>query len=469
MHWACLGIHVSMGRVGPSSWLVAILVGSLLSACSNSTPPSGSTGGYATAGSRSGSASDVGHGTSGHDAAGMDAAGRAGASVSASEADSAAPTSPTEAALHFEALMGQHSVLASDMMRARVRADSDLAQAATAALSRNTEAMGNLLQPVIGAPGRTQFATLWGGHVEALFHYARGLATGDTAGRMDARAKLVDLEDQLAGFFAAGSHGRLSRADARPAVRMHIDHLLQGADAYAAKDYESSARLYRQSYSHTFDLGATLARALLAPSVAKALGTPSLRLRSALTKLLGEHVSLVTAAMRASIGDRADFSSIGAALNGNTLDLTAAIDSLFGRASAERFQAQWADHVDQLLAYTSAVVQGDAAGQERARRKLRTFERVFASFLNTATEDRLGQAALAQTFLLHDRMLLAAIDAFAAKNYQQAHDLSYRAYEDMFAVAGQLARVIGATIAGRLPQGGAETGGGYMAELVEAR
>jgi hypothetical protein len=407
---------------------------------------------------------------SSHDAAGDGgSAAPADASAAGSAADSATPASPTEAALRLEALVGQHSVLASDMMRARVRADSDLAQAADAALGKNTEAMGNQLQPAIGAPAREQFEKMWAEHIAALFIYSRGLATGDDAALEDARHELVEYEDELAEFFAAESKGRWSRSAARAALRRHSEHLVRAADAYAAKNYESAAKLYRHSYSQTFDLGTTLARALLPPSVAKALDRPSLRLRSALTKLLGEHVSLVTAAMRSSLGDRDDFAAMGAAVNANTLGLTAAIDSLFGAAAAKGFQAQWADHVDQLMAYTTAVVNGDAAGRERARRELRTFERSFAGFLNTATQDRLGRAALAQTFLLHDRMLLAEIDAFAAKDFQQAHDLSYRAYEDMFTVSGQLARAIGATIAGRLPRGGSQTGGGSMAGLVEGR
>jgi hypothetical protein len=379
---------------------------------------------------------------------------------------SAAPTSATESALRLEALLGEHSILVSDMMRARIRQDADLAQVANAAVGQNTQDMATLLAPVLGADATTQFGTLWSEHVQMLFNYSRGLATDDKAVQKSSRAELIEYETQLAEFFVAGSKGRLPRDAAAAAIKEHIDHLLAGADAYAAKQYVKSAQLYRESYGHTFDLGATLAHVLLPPAVGKQLDTPALQLRTSLTKVLGEHVALVVAAMRSAVGDRKDFAAMGDAVNGNTIDLTKAIDSLFGPGAAQGFQTRWADHVDALIAYTSATVDHDDKGQQKARLALRHFEASFGSFMNTATENRLGQKALVQAYVMHDRMLLAEIDAYAAKNFEQAHELSDQTYDDMFTVAGQLSDAIGATLAGSLPRGGSQTGGGGTAGMA---
>jgi hypothetical protein len=393
------------------------------------------------------------------------------ASSSASSGAGSASSSgtATDAALRLQALLGQHSILASEMMRARIRADDDLAGAADAALGKNAAAMSDLLTPILPAAARQQFSTAWGEHIQALFNYARGLSIGDAGVRSTARAELVKYEGELAEFFVAHSQRRLDRGAALAAVRMHIDQLLAGADAYAAKNYVSAAATYRLSYSHTFDLGAVLARAFLPEKAARELDTPAARLRTALTKLLGEHVGLVIAAMRSAVSDPNGFAAMGAAVNGNTTDLTGAIDSLFGASAAHGFETLWADHVDLLMAYTRSVVRRDAAGQERARLDLRSFEQSFAGYLSAATQRRLGQPALAQAFVMHDRELLAEIDAYAAKTFQQAHDLSDQTYQDMFTVSGQLAGAIGATLAGRLPRGGSQTGGGGMAHLVQAR
>jgi hypothetical protein len=377
------------------------------------------------------------------------------------------PAGPADAALRLEALVGEHSILAAEMMRARIRTDDDLTQAADAALGKNTQDLGAVLQPVIGADGVEQFQPLWSQHVSILFNYARGLATKDAAVTKDARQQLLRYEERLAQFFVAGSQGRLDRATAIAAVRMHVDLLLDGADAYAKGDRETSVRLYRESYAHSFGLGEALARALLPASVGTQLDEPGMRLRAALTKLLGEHVALVVATMRATVADTADQPSLAEAVNGNTQDLAGAIDALFGAAAAKGFQERWADHVDELMAYARAVAKQDTAGQDRARRNLQRFEQTFATFLDGATEHRLGQPALAQAFVMHDRMLLAQIDAYGAKDYAQAHELSYQTSDEMFTVSAQLATAIGSTVAERLPKGGSATGGGGMAGQLD--
>ena len=67
---------------------------------------------------------------------------------------------------------------------------------------------------------------------------------------------------------------------------------------------------------------------------------------------------------------------------------------------------------------------------------------------------------------MHDQMLLHQTDAFAAKQYRQAHDMAHSTYTQMFDLAGQLADAFGATVAARLPSGGPKTGLGGMAGVL---
>jgi hypothetical protein len=252
-------------------------------------------------------------------------------------------------------------------------------------------------------------------------------------------------------------------------MQMHVDHLLMQADAYAAKDYPTADRIYRESYQHTYDLGATVAGALLAPKEAAALQTPIWRLRSQLGELLAEHVVLVEDLTRAAVTNTPDFSAAGQIVNGNTSDLAAAMDSLFGAAAAKDFQSLWGRHVEQLMAYASATAAGDSTRREQARTNLGDFEKRMAAFLESATGKRLGSSGLAKAFQSHDQMLLLHADAFAAKDYGKAHDIAYETYEHMFELAHQLADAFGATVAARLPAGGVQTGYGGMADAVERR
>ena len=372
--------------------------------------------------------------------------------------------SPADKALQLEALLGQHSVLAADLMRGRIRNDDDFGQAANAAVTRNTDDLAAMVGSLFGDQAATAFRGLWTDHVTALFNYSRGLATNDTAVRDDAKAKLVAFENGLADFFSSASQGRLPRDAARAAVQAHVEHLTAQADAYAAKDYARSDALYRETYAHTFDLGHTLAVTLLPPDQAGALDQPSWRLRSALDRLLGEHVALAVGALRAGGTNSPDFPAAADALNGNTRDLAAAMGTLFGAQAGQQFLSLWADHVDQLVAYTSGVAGNDAAKRDGARwRRLRDFEGRLADFLDSATGSKMHSADLAKAFLAHDQMLTQQVDAFAGRDFPRAHDLAYSTYQDMFGLSGQLADAFGETVAARLPQGGAQTGAGGTA------
>jgi hypothetical protein len=380
----------------------------------------------------------------------------------------AVPGSAAEAGLRLQALLGQHTVLAADMMRGRLRGDPDLAQAANSALGRNTEALGQLVA-LVAPTARERFTGLWSAHVTALFNYARGLADGDDRVRADARAATLRFETELAGVVATLSGGRLPRPAATAALRAHVEHLLGQADAYAAKDYAQADRLYREAYAHAFGLGRTLAEALVPPAQAAALRAPGWRLRSELGRLLGEHVVLVVAALRAGVTSGPDFAAAGQAVDANTQDLAGAVDTLFGAAAARRFQNLWADHVDALMAYAAAVARRDDAQRTAAVGRLDVFERQLASFLATATARRLPAATLAKAFRGHDQMLVQQVDAFVAEDYGRAHDIAYSTYEQTAGLARDLAEAFGATVASRLPRGGVQTGLGGMAAVVGRR
>jgi hypothetical protein len=380
-----------------------------------------------------------------------------------------AGTSAADAAVRLQALLGQHSVLAADLMRSRIRGDDSFVQAADAALGENTDAMSDLIGQLFGAATANKFEPMWSEHVVALVAYAAAVADQDAAARAHAHAELVEYEEDLADFFAGASHGRLPDAAARAAVRMHVDHLTMQADAYAAGDYATADRLYREGYQHTYDLGLTLADALLPARDRATLRQPIWRLRSQLGRSLAEHAVLVEDVTRAAVTNTADFDAAAAMINGNTRDLAAAVDTLFGASVAKRFQAQWAAHVEQLVAYASATAAGQPARQQQARAALLNFERGAAALLAPATGGRMTAAGLSAALNEHDQMLMRHADAYAAKDYKGAHDLADQTYEHMFELARGLADGFGAQVAARLPRGGPETGQGGRADVVEKR
>jgi hypothetical protein len=378
-----------------------------------------------------------------------------------------AHASAADLAIQFEALLGQHSVLAADVMRSRIRGDDDFVQAANAALGKNTDAMSALVGQLFGAATAKKFAPMWSQHIVALVAYAGALSDQDKDALADARKELTEYEEDLGAFFAGASKGRLNKSAADSAVAMHIGHLTTQADAYAKKDYVTADRIYREGYEHTYDLGGTLADALLPAADRATLQQPIWRLRSQLGKLLAEHAVLVEDVTRAAVTNTPDFSAAAQMINANTSNLAAAMDTLFGAPAAKSFQSLWAFHVEQLVAYSAATAAKDPAKQDAARNQLHTFESRMSAFLGTATSGRMTPANLGAALLLHDQMLLKHADAYGAKDYKGAHDIAYDTYNHMFEVARQLADAFGATVAARLPKGGPQTGYGGLAGFVE--
>ena len=393
------------------------------------------------------------------------ATGTPGQQATASAPAPAAPAaeSKSDAALRLEALMGQHAILAGDLMRGRLRNDEDFAQAANAAVGQNTDDLAGLVGALSDDQQASRFRGLWADHVTALFNYARGLATEDNPVREDAKAKLTATTNDLGDLFATASQGRLGRDAARAAVQAHVDPLTRQADAYAARDYTGANTAYRQAYKQTFDLGNTVATSLLPPGAAADLGTPGWKLRSEMTRLLGEHVGLALGTLRSGATGNADFPAAIVALNGNTTDVTAAVDSLFGGPAAAQFMSLWADHLDLVGGYAADVGAQKPNRREAVQGELRDWGKRFAAFIDTATGGRVPASDLTAAFLGLDDLLLRQVDAFAAKDYQQAQQLANQTYPQVFGLARNMADAFGATLAARMPRGGAETGGGGTA------
>jgi hypothetical protein len=378
----------------------------------------------------------------------------------------AEPNTAADQAIRLQALLGQHSALAADLMRSRIRGDDDFVQAANAALNKNTDDMSALVGQLFGAGAAKVFSPMWSEHIVGLVTYAGALADHNDSERKTAKAELLEYENGLADFFSGASKGRLPRADARAAVHMHVDHLTGQADAYAAKDYATADKLYREGFQHTYALGLALDNALLPKADVAVLQQPIWRLRSQLGELLAEHAVLIEDTTRAAASNTPDFTAAGDEMNANTQDISAAIGTLFSASAGKQFQGMWASHVDALVSYGAATAAKDRGRQQAAKIRLATFETQMSSFLGGATNHKLTDAQYAAALRDHDQMLMQHADAYAAKDYVKAHDIGYDTYNHMFELARTLADAFGESVAEKLPQGGAQTGYGGEAGLV---
>ena len=372
---------------------------------------------------------------------------------------------PVELRTQLEELLGQHAILTVRLSRARLRGDEDLAQTADEALSKNAADIAAPIGAVYGAEAAETFEQAWFNHITYVFNYARGVADDDAAVKSEARNQLDGYVADLSEYLAEATHQAMPADVVAEELRMHVGHLLEQVDAYAAEDYERAFQLERESYAQMFPLGKALAAGIVTGEGAELpaeFDSPAAELQSQLGMRFGEHAELAVDAMRSGISGLPDFPAAAGALDQNTSELTGMIESVFGAESARSFQKLWGDHIDAFVAYTQALAGKDEAAQDAARDRLTGFNSDFAQFLSTATQGRLETAALAEAFVMHEQMLMQQITEYAAADYTTAHQVSYEAYQHMFALAGQAATAIGETVEEGSPMGGAETGGGGM-------
>jgi hypothetical protein len=408
-----------------------------------------------------GAAAACGPGTAGR--SGSSAAPHVDHQVMRLVAAAAVPTSPRQVRAQFEQLLGLHALLAVRQMRSVVAAAPAFGQAAGVSLQQNTDELTRLVGTAYGGAQADGFTTLWQRHLVDLMAYAKGVASHDPSATKTARAALLADANAYGSWLEEASHGRVRASDAAAGVRVHVEELMDQADAYAARDYAKAYRIERQAYEHMFTAGAGLAKASVTPEVAVGLDTPPERLRSAFAMLLGEHLELIVEAQRATFAGAPRFQAAAAQVNANTTALTKAMAVLVGPTKAAEFQTAWANHVEGLLAYTAAVAGNDQNAKTAAKQNLDGFAERLALYFSAIVKNVLAADPLTKAITAHDQHLIDHIDAYAAKDYDQAQEMELEGYQQMLEVANTLVSAIQRTVKPQLPVGGSKTGGGGMA------
>ena len=375
----------------------------------------------------------------------------------------AANATPTQLRAQFEQLLGQHALLAMRLTRSQVAKTSDFQQVAEASLQHNSDALSQLVETAYDDTQGNHFQQLWQGYVTDLSTYATAAASQDTSAKQQARAELMAYCDDYGSWLATASNGQVQSDDAVRTARTRVTGLMGQVDAYAARDYGQAYKLERDTYQATFTAGATLTKASVTPTAAAKLDTPPEQLRSAFAMLLGEHMELIIDAQRATFAGSPEFKAAAAQVNANTATLTKAMAAIVGPQKAAEFEAAWANHVEGLLAYSTAVAAKDEAAKETAAQNLSGFGARLALYFSDIVRNELPVEALTEVLGVHDKHLIEQVNAYAANDYAKAEKLQLEGYQQMLGVANTLVDAIQRTVKPQLPVGGSQTGGGGTA------
>jgi hypothetical protein len=179
--------------------------------------------------------------------------------------------------------------------------------------------------------------------------------------------------------------------------------------------------------------------------------------------LFGEHMELIVDAQRATFAEAPEFRAAAAQVNANSSALTKGMGAIVGPTKAAEFQSAWANHVEGLLAYSTAVAGNDQAAKAVAEENLRGVAGRLALYLSDIVRNQLPLEPLTQALGEHDQHLIDQVDAWAAKRYDQAAEMERDGYLQMLGVANTLVGAIQKTVKPQLPAGGSQTGAGGMA------
>jgi hypothetical protein len=348
-------------------------------------------------------------------------------------------------------------------MRGLVVAAPDFVPVASAALQDNTDALTQLITTAYGNTQADRFKQLWQRHLKDLLAYANGVAANNASAKQAARKALMADAEAYGSWLAGASNGRVRAGDAAAGVRMHVEELMTQADAYAAHDYAKAYLIERQAYEHMFTAGAGLAKASVTPELAVGFDAPPEKLRAAFAMLLGEHMELIISAQRATFAGAPEFKAAATQVNANTIALTKGMDAIVGPKKAKEFQSAWADHVEGLLAYSTAVADKDDAAKTTAMQNLDAFAARLALYFSDIVRNELPVEPLTDALTMHDKHLTNHVDAYAAKRYDEALQMEREGYEQMLGVAYTLVGAIQKTVKPKLPVGGSQTGLGGTA------
>lgn len=341
-------------------------------------------------------------------------------------------------------LLGEHVLLAASATNAALAGRDDEFKAAADALDMNSVDLSKAIESVYGKDAGDAFLALWRSHIGFFVDYTTGVATKDQAKQDKAVQDLTGYVNDFAAFLS-GANPNLPQDAVADMVEEHVLGLKDVVDAQASGNMAMAYTSLREAYGHMQMISDALAGAIVKQFPDKFDGqsdTAAADLRVALNKLLSEHVSLAASATNAALGARNDeFKAAADALDTNSVDLSKAIESVYGTDAGDAFLALWRSHIGFFVDYTTGVATKDQAKQDQAVEDLTGYANDFAAFLSGANPN-LTQDAVSGLVAEHVLGLKDVVDAQAEGNMTMAYSSLREAYTHMQMIANPLSDAI---------------------------
>jgi hypothetical protein len=344
----------------------------------------------------------------------------------------------------FNGLLEEHVYLASAATGAALGGRTDEFTAASAALEGNSNAITANMAAVFGAEAGKAFDPLWKKHIAFFVAYTQGLAAHDGGKSAQAVSDLTAYTKDFGAFINSALPALPADAVAS-LVATHVQTLKAVVDAQAAGNEPKAYADLRTAAAHMAMIASPLVGAIAKAQPDKIRGDPASKAADLLTALNGtlrEHVFLASAATGAALGGRDDeYNAAAAGLDGNSDDMTAIIEAVYGPQAGAAFRPLWKKHIGFLVDYTTALRNKQQAKADEAMDNLLQYTEDFGAFISGASP-KLTKDAVAELIKTHVFTLKDVIDAQAARNYTKAYTTERTAADHMAMIANGLATTI---------------------------
>ncbi|MGH2751353.1 MAG: copper amine oxidase [Actinomycetota bacterium] len=322
-------------------------------------------------------------------------------------------------------------------------------KAAAATLDQNSQDLASAIESIYGAEAADAFLEQWREHIGFFVDYTIGGITNNRKAQQKAAQDLAQYEDDFGVFLSEATGGELPADGAAEALQMHVDSLVAAVDSVLAGDPQVFEQLYAAAHEHMPMTAAALAGAIAVQMPEEFDGDPNSsasELQSGLTDLLNSHVFLAGIAVEQAVltedPNSSQFKAAAGALDQNSQDLAAAIESLYGPEAGDAFLEQWREHIGFFVDYTVGGITKDRKVQQKAVQDLAQYEDDFGAFLSEATGGELEAGAASEALQMHVDSLVAAVDSVIGGDAKAFDQLYAAAKEHMPMTASALAGAI---------------------------
>ena len=355
---------------------------------------------------------------------------------------------------NLNALLGEHVLIAAVATSHALGGREAAFKGAVGGLDANSVDISKAIGAVYGADAEKAFLPLWRKHIGFFVDYTTGAATKDKVKQDKAVSDLVGYSQDF-GAFLSSANPNLPKGAVGDLVKGHILTLKDVVDAQAAGDWPKAYAATRSAYHHMQMIGDPLAAAIAKQFPKRFPGapdSPAATLRTTLNMALREHAIIAAMATGSALGGReAEFKAAADALDGNSIDISKAIGSVYGADAEKAFLPLWRKHIGFVVDYTTGLAAKDKAKQDKAVNDLIKYSEDFGAFLASANPN-LPKNTVAELVKGHIITLKDVVDAQAAREWPSVYANLRMAASHMAMIADPLGTAIAKQFPDRFAQ-----------------